>query len=107
MTAPPVTGAGGEAASDPVGPVRTCIGCRSRAPVADLVRFVADPVTGHPVLDPTRTAPGRGAHLHDADACFDLALRRRAFPRALRSAAIDPEELRGRWDARLRPGGSD
>jgi predicted RNA-binding protein YlxR (DUF448 family) len=28
--------------------------------------------------------PGRGAHLHPDLDCLDLALRRRAFPRALR-----------------------
>ena len=37
------------------------------------------------VPDPTATAPGRGAHLHPTSACYDLAVRRRAFARALRS----------------------
>ncbi len=50
---------------------------------------------GHPaaVPDPEGTRPGRGAHLHPTTACFDLAVRRRAFTRALRSAeplATDP-----------------
>ena len=36
------------------------------------------------VPDPTATAPGRGAHLHPVSACYDLAVRRRAFGRALR-----------------------
>ena len=36
------------------------------------------------VPDPRGTAPGRGAHLHPTIACFELAERRRAFPRALR-----------------------
>ena len=31
--------------------------------------------------------PGRGAHLHPTTACYDLAVRRRAFARALRSGA--------------------
>ena len=39
------------------------------------------------VPDPTATAPGRGAHLHPTTACYDLAVRRRAFARALRSGA--------------------
>ena len=34
--------------------------------------------------DPAATAPGRGAHLHPTRACYDLAVRRRAFARALR-----------------------
>jgi predicted RNA-binding protein YlxR (DUF448 family) len=33
-----------------------------------------------------RRRPGRGAWLHPSPACFDLALRRRAFTRALRCA---------------------
>lgn len=36
------------------------------------------------VPDPTATAPGRGAHLHPTPACYDLAVRRKAFTRALR-----------------------
>jgi len=34
--------------------------------------------------DPDRRAPGRGAHLHPVAACLDLAVRRKAFPRAFR-----------------------
>ena len=36
------------------------------------------------VPDPDGTAPGRGAHLHPTTACYDLAVRRKAFARALR-----------------------
>ena len=41
---------------------------------------------GHPAVvpDPTATAPGRGAHLHPTTECYELAVRRRAFARALR-----------------------
>ena len=41
---------------------------------------------GQPAVtpDPTATAPGRGAHLHPTPACYDLAVRRKAFARALR-----------------------
>lgn len=41
---------------------------------------------GQPVVtpDPTGTAPGRGAHLHPTTECYDLAVRRKAFTRALR-----------------------
>ena len=43
---------------------------------------------GQPVVvpDPSATAPGRGAHLHPTDECYDLAVRRKAFGRALRVA---------------------
>jgi len=36
------------------------------------------------VPDPEAIRPGRGAHLHPTTACYDLAVRRRAFSRALR-----------------------
>ena len=41
---------------------------------------------GHAVVvpDPDGTAPGRGAHMHPTSGCYDLAVRRKAFSRALR-----------------------
>ncbi|MGH3308664.1 MAG: YlxR family protein [Nocardioides sp.] len=68
-------------------PVRTCIGCRDRATTRELLRVVAGlDASGRPAVlpDPDGTAPGRGAHLHPTSACYDLAVRRRAFARALR-----------------------
>jgi hypothetical protein len=42
---------------------------------------------GRPVVvpDPAATRRGRGAHLHPTVACYDLAVRRRAFAPALRA----------------------
>jgi uncharacterized protein len=37
------------------------------------------------VPDPERRRPGRGAWLHPVVSCLDLAVRRRAFGRALHS----------------------
>jgi uncharacterized protein len=68
-------------------PVRTCIGCRDRAARSELVRIVAGiDSEGRPAVvpDPAKSAPGRGAHLHPTTACYELAVRRRAFARALR-----------------------
>ncbi|HET7386615.1 MAG TPA: YlxR family protein [Nocardioidaceae bacterium] len=67
--------------------MRTCIGCRHRSAKHELLRVVAvDRGTGPMVVaDPSGRAPGRGAHLHPTPECLDLALRRRAFPRALRA----------------------
>jgi uncharacterized protein len=65
-----------------VEPVRTCVGCRVRAPKSSLLRVVA--VEGVLLPDPRGTAGGRGAHLHRDPQCLALAMRRRAFPRALR-----------------------
>nr|WP_192767679.1 YlxR family protein [Plantactinospora soyae] len=77
-------------------PERTCVGCRQRAPAGQLLRIVAvGDETGHSLRpDPTRRLPGRGANLHPDPACFTLALRRRAFGRALRIAGVpDASEL--------------
>ncbi|WP_238487194.1 YlxR family protein [Actinoplanes flavus] len=79
-----------------VGPTRTCVGCRNRAPAASLLRFVAAESEGNLRLlpDPSRRLPGRGAHLHPDPACFSQAERRRAFGRALRLTGFaDPELL--------------
>ncbi|GAB2626997.1 hypothetical protein GCM10027168_68390 [Streptomyces capparidis] len=58
------------------------MGCRGRAAKADLLRTAA--VGDECVPDPRGTLPGRGAYLHPDEACLDLAVRRRALPRALR-----------------------
>ncbi|MEU4732127.1 MULTISPECIES: YlxR family protein [unclassified Streptomyces] len=74
-------------------PERTCVGCRERAAKSDLLRIVA--IGDECVPDPRGTLPGRGAYVHPAVVCLDQAVRRRAFPRALRSAgALDTAELR-------------
>ena len=65
-------------------PVRTCVGCKERAAKSSLLRLVV--AGGVIVPDPQARQPGRGAYLHPSQACFELAQRRRAFPRALRVA---------------------
>jgi predicted RNA-binding protein YlxR (DUF448 family) len=63
-------------------PVRTCVGCRARAPRSALLRVVA--VDSLLVADERASLPGRGAWVHETRDCVDAALRRRAFVRALR-----------------------
>ncbi|MQA82354.1 MAG: DUF448 domain-containing protein [Streptosporangiales bacterium] len=65
-------------------PQRTCVGCRVRAAKHDLFRVVV--VGGVLTPDPRGRMPGRGAYLHPALVCLELAERRRAFSRALRVA---------------------
>ncbi|MYT24853.1 DUF448 domain-containing protein [Streptomyces sp. SID7760] len=73
-------------------PERTCVGCRERAAKSDLLRIVA--VGDQCVPDPRGTLPGRGAYVHPAVVCLDKAVRRRAFPRALRApGALDTTGL--------------
>ncbi|MBW8767983.1 MAG: YlxR family protein [Geodermatophilales bacterium] len=77
-------------------PVRTCVGCRKRAPVSDLLRVVVR--DGALVPDPRRRLPGRGASVHPTPECLHAAERRRAFVRALRlpgrSAPLEAGPLR-------------
>ena len=79
------------------GPVRTCVGCRERGLRSVLLRVVvvADDA-GQPraVVDTRRALPGRGAWVHADLGCLDLAERRRAFPRALRTGALDTTAFR-------------
>jgi hypothetical protein len=70
--------------SFPSGTVRTCVGCRVRAAKSDLLRLV---VIGNQVVPDHRGGvPGRGAYVHPDPGCLELAVRRRAFPRAFRHA---------------------
>lgn len=76
-------------------PVRTCVGCRARAPRSDLLRVVC--VDSALVPDDRATLPGRGAWVHDTPECVDTALRRRAFVRALRvSGPLDTQTIEKR-----------
>ena len=74
--------------------VRTCLGCRQRAPRSSLVRLVAR--EGRVVVDAAARLPGRGAWLHPASACLETAISRKAFGRALRTSVtelISPNDL--------------
>ena len=64
------------------GPVRSCVGCRTRKRATELVRIAL--VNGEVAPDLRRLHPGRGAHLCAAAACLERALKRRSFPRAFR-----------------------
>jgi uncharacterized protein len=64
-------------------PERTCLGCRNRRQQGDLVRLVA--IDGRLTLA-GKAAPGRGAYVCAEQACFDKAVKRRAFDHALRQA---------------------
>ncbi|MFH8984523.1 YlxR family protein [Streptomyces varsoviensis] len=78
-------------------PERTCVGCRERTAKSELLRIVA--VEGACTPDPRGTLPGRGAYVHPTVVCYDLAVRRRAFPRALRyqgdQGPLDTARVRG------------
>ncbi|AKT51555.1 YlxR family protein [Arsenicicoccus sp. oral taxon 190] len=78
--------------------MRTCVGCREVAARTALLRVVAesdDDGQWHVAADPHKRRAGRGAWLHPDPACLDLAVRRKAFGRALRAeVAVDAPALR-------------
>ncbi|MGZ8630601.1 MAG: YlxR family protein [Actinomycetota bacterium] len=71
-------------------PVRTCVGCRARAPKAGLVRVVSGPSGAS--VDPKGAAPGRGAYVHRDAACRRAAGRPGVLGRALRTS-LRPDEV--------------
>ena len=77
-------------------PVRTCVGCRQRASRNSLIRIVNQATAENPQLqvDIDAVLAGRGAWLHPAVACLELAIERKAFGRALRlSGSLDRSSL--------------
>ena len=65
-------------------PQRTCIGCRKKGPRSELLRLVAESNGSTVVVvDERRRMAGRGAWLHPSETCLALAIKRRAFGRAL------------------------
>ena len=76
-------------------PVRTCIGCRTRAPKSEMVRIVWDGDAGRLRWDRQGHRPGRGAWLHATAPCLEKATKRKAFGRALRlsNVSFDPSVL--------------
>jgi len=86
-----------------MGPVRTCVGCRTTGPRSALLRVVVvTDAAGFPamVVDEGRSMPGRGAWLHPDPGCLETAERRRALGRALRNAALlDVSDVRRHVEA--------
>ncbi|MDI9259106.1 RNase P modulator RnpM [Alicyclobacillus sendaiensis] len=71
-------------------PLRKCVGCQEMKPKAELTRVVRTP-EGDIVLDPTGKRNGRGAYLCPSEACLNVAVKRRALERALKTAT--PQEI--------------
>nr|WP_255347164.1 YlxR family protein [Cellulomonas sp. KRMCY2] len=73
------------------------MGCRERGLRSVLLRVVqvgGDQGSSSVVVDTERSRPGRGAWLHADLRCLELAERRRAFPRALRTGPLDVTPVR-------------
>lgn len=70
-------------------PERSCVGCRERAPKAELLRIARTPAGVR--VDPTGAAPGRGSYVHRDAECVRSALRKGAIARALRTGVHERE----------------
>jgi uncharacterized protein len=72
-------------------PQRTCVACRevdSKRGLTRLVRIGDDRVA----IDPSGKRAGRGAYLCRRSSCWELALKRQSLQRALRVAALHPDD---------------
>lgn len=69
------------------GPERSCIACRKKLPVQDLLRFVCSPDAAL-LVDYRHRLPGRGAYTCCNTACFARALEINAFARALKCPGV-------------------
>ena len=65
-------------------PQRTCVACGETTGKRRLVRIVRT-ATGEIEVDPTGKKAGRGAYLCSRRSCWELALRKRAVERSLRT----------------------
>ena len=69
-------------------PVRTCVACREEAGKRAMVRIVARP--GGAMVDLSGHAEGRGAYLHRDAGCLEIARKRKALERSLKTP-VAPE----------------
>ena len=70
-------------------PIRTCVACRMEAGKGLMVRIVRT-AEGGAVVDVTGRASGRGAYVHADGACIEMARKRKALDRALKTQ-VGPE----------------
>lgn len=70
-------------------PMRTCVACQQEKAKRALVRVVHSP-SGVVEVDPTGKKAGRGAYLCAQRDCWQLALKKNALERALKTT-ISPE----------------
>lgn len=72
-------------------PLRTCVGCRERAPQGTLLRVTL--TAGRLIADPGRRLQGRGSYVHPVADCVHRARTRGGFARAFRAQLAPPVVL--------------
>ncbi len=71
-------------------PVRTCVACRQEAGKRAMVRIVRSAGGGGATVDRSGRAAGRGAYIHADASCIEIARKRRALERSLKTT-VGPE----------------
>lgn len=91
--------------TDERGPIRTCVGCRMRAPKDELVRLVPAPAgfDGPSILvDVSGRLPGRGLSIHPQRGCVEAAVKKGGIAQVLRRApGLTPDALAEAMASRL------
>jgi uncharacterized protein len=84
-------------------PERFCVGCRRRDRKDALLRVVRA-ASGALLVDPSGSAPGRGAYVHRDPGCVEAAFARDGLPRSLRAGGgrDGADRLRGVIERELR-----
>lgn len=81
-------------------PMRTCVGCTESKDKNDLIRIAI--YEGEITVDQTGRSKGRGIYIcKNSPGCFDKAVKRKAFERALKRPVTDDEKerLKGELEA--------
>lgn len=65
-------------------PLRQCAGCQEQKPKRSMLRVVITP-QGEIMLDLTGKKAGRGSYICNDRACFELARKRKALDRGLKT----------------------
>ena len=86
--------------ADREGPERTCAATGRKGPPEAMIRFCLSP-QGVIVPDLRRKLPGRGVWVSARKAAIDLAVRKQAFQRGFKQAALAPPDLVGEVDRLL------
>ena len=72
-------------------PMRTCVGCTESKDKNDLIRIAI--YEGAFTVDPSGRAKGRGIYIcKNSPECFEKAVKRKAFERALKKPVTDEEK---------------
>ncbi|MDX1933149.1 MAG: YlxR family protein [Capsulimonadales bacterium] len=74
-------------------PQRTCVACRTTGGKRGLLRIVRLPDAGGMAPDPTGKRSGRGAYVCPTAECVNIALKRKALERSLKTPIT--EEVAG------------